>query len=161
MPSDLCEVIYLLAVSNKTARKTDDISLRILRFLSVVNHSEFRSRRTLYKSVSIIKAKPIRSSTERKNPRVFSRYRGLLPDFLMPKGRRRPVPLSLLRNVGAPSARCGVQADVVRVYIIKEKGGKREGPGSKRTYRSLAKYRHAAVGVAQQAPGTPALFWVK
>jgi len=102
-----------------------NICLFILRFLFMINYSEFRSCRTLYKSVSIIRAKPIQSSTERKNSRVFSRYRGLLFDFLIPKGRRRWSPLFLSFETSSPFfERCGVEAGVVRVYIIKESEGK-------------------------------------
>lgn len=43
-----------------------------------------------------------------------------------------------------------MEAGNVRVYIIKESEGEREGPGSKRTYRSLAKYRHAAAALRKK-----------
>lgn len=51
-----------------------------------------------------------------------------------------------------------MEAGVVRVYIIKESGGK----GGLQTHIPQSREIPAhGGGVAQEAPGTPALFWVK
>lgn len=52
MSSDLGAITNLPAMSGETVGK-NDISPRILRLLSVANHSAFRSRRALHKSVSV------------------------------------------------------------------------------------------------------------
>lgn len=87
---------------------------RIDPFLNSAKYTEFNPVPRLHKSISIIRAKPIRSSLERKKPRVFSRRiavsRSTLPDIW--KGGEFP----LWRDAeGAPSSRRGVS-----VYVIKE-----------------------------------------